>query len=179
MTVAIPILETERLTLRPWRDADCDGYYDLMAAPGAVYVGGPLSREDAWRKMATFIGHWSLRGYGVWAIEEKSSGAFAGYCGPWSPLGWPEPEIAWALRPSFQGRGLVTEAALRARAYVYDTLGWATAVSVIALDNKASIRVAERLGAVLERTGENRGWKVGVYRHPSPSQLSINTDKGN
>ena len=170
MTIAIPTLETERLILRPWRDADIDAFAVLAGdAEHAKYLGGALSREDAWRKMATYMGHWMLRGYGPLAIEDKASGNFIGYCGPWNPLGWPEPEIAWGLVPSSLGHGFATEAARAALTFAYETLGWTTAVSVIATDNLPSIRVAERLGAKLDYTTENRGWPVGVYRHAGPS----------
>ena len=164
-----PELRTERLLLRPIRDADFPGMLDLYTREDtARYIGGVCSDEDAWRRMATMVGHVSLRGYGVWALEELASGAFVGYCGPWYPLGWPEPEIAWSVRASFQGRGFATEAGRYALRHAYETLGWQTAVSCIALDNHASIRVAGRLGATLERTTVNRGWQVGIYRHAGP-----------
>jgi len=142
---------------------------DLFAhEPTARFIGGTCNDEDAWRRMATLVGHVALRGYGVWAVEELSTRQFIGYCGPWYPHGWPEPEIAWSLRASFQGRGFATEAAVCARRYAYEVLGWRTAVSCIALQNDASIRVALRLGAKLERTAVNRGWDIGIYRHPGP-----------
>jgi RimJ/RimL family protein N-acetyltransferase len=170
MTFAIPTLETERLLLRPWRDADTDGFASLMGdAVHSRFVGGPLSREEAWRKMCTYVGHWFLRGYGPFALEAKATGQFVGYCGPWAPLGWPEPEISWGIVPSAARQGFATEAATRALTYAYETLKWPTAVSVIAVENSASIRVAERLGAVLGRTTENRGWTVGIYRHRAPT----------
>jgi RimJ/RimL family protein N-acetyltransferase len=166
----IPTLVTERLILRPWRDADIDAFFVLAGdAEHAKYLGGALSRENAWRTMATHMGHWLLRGYGTFALEERASQHFVGYCGPWYPLGWPEPEIAWSLVPSMLGQGFATDAARAALTYAYDTLGWTTAVSVIATENLASIRVAERLNAKLDYTTENRGWPVGVYRHAGPS----------
>ena len=169
MTIAIPTLTTERLILRPWHDADIDDFAALAGdAEHAKYLGGALSREDAWRKMATYMGHWLLRGYGTFALEERASQRFVGYCGPWNPLGWPEPEIAWGLVPTVLGKGFATEAARACLNYAYSTLGWTTAVSVIATENLPSIRVAERLGAKLDYTTENRDWPVGVYRHAKP-----------
>ena len=168
-----PELVTARLRLRPFRDSDFAGMFDLFSNDvTARYIGGACSDEDAWRRMATLVGHVALRGYGVWAVEELSSGAFVGYCGPWYPLGWPEPEIAWSLCARFHGRGYATEAASHARRYAYEMLGWATAVSCIALENEASIRVALRLGARLERTAVNRGWDIGIYRHPAPADCA-------
>lgn len=166
----IPEFTTERLVMRGFRDDDFPSFAGFYAnEQTARFVGGVCSGEDAWRRMASFAGHWILRGYGLWALQLRETGAFVGYCGLWFPQGWPEPEIGWGLVEAHHGRGYVTEAARRARSYAYDSLGWTTVVSCIALENTASIRVAERLEARFERTIENRGWTVGVYRHPAPA----------
>ena len=174
-----PVLYTTRLRLRRVDDGDLPGFIDLYANPvTARFVGGLCNDEDAWRRMATIVGHVALRGYGPWALEEQTTGVFVGYCGPWNPHGWPEPEIAWALRSAFHGRGYATEAARAALAFAYEILNWDTAVSCIALDNLASIRVAERLGAVCERTTQNRGFQIGIHRHVSPAQLRLPAPAG-
>jgi RimJ/RimL family protein N-acetyltransferase len=167
-----PVLHTHRLRLRPFGDADLPGFIDIYANPvTAHFLGGLCNDEDAWRRMATMVGHVALRGYGPWALEEQATGVFIGYCGPWNPHGWPEREIAWTLRSAFHGRGYATEAARAALAFAYEILNWDTAVSCMALDNADSIRVAERLGAVRECTTHNRGFQIGIYRHVSPAQL--------
>jgi len=164
--------ETERLRLRQWRDEDIVPFAVFCASDAtARFVGGACSRDDAWRRMAMFLGHWALRGYGNWVLEEKASGAFAGYAGLWNPLGWPEPEIVWSVMPGFQGRGFATEAGQAAREAAYRELGWTTAVSYIAPQNLPSQRVAQRLGALHEANIELRGSPVGVYRHPGPAAL--------
>jgi len=161
-------LETERLRLRPWRGDDLDAFARFMADGNETrFIGGPLSREDTWRRMAMLIGHWTLRGFGNWVIEDKASGAFAGYSGLWYPEGWGEPELMWGLLPAFRGRGYATEAALRARGYAFGELGWTTLVSYIAPENASSRGVAERLGAKRDGTIEIRGAVVDVWRHPA------------
>lgn len=128
-------------------------------------MGGPCSRADAWRKMAMYAGHWLLRGYGVWALEERATGRLAGQAGLWFPEGWPEPEIHWLLVADATGRGLATEAARRFRDHARDDLRWETVVSCIDPVNAVSVRVAERLGATPEgetRVGERR---FVVHRH--------------
>jgi RimJ/RimL family protein N-acetyltransferase len=173
MTVAVPTLETERLLLRPWREDDYEPYARLMAdAEWSKYIGGPLSDIEAWRKMAGIVGHWQLRGYGTWAVARKCDDAFVGYCGPWFPHGFPEPEIGWALLPAHARQGYATEAARAAVAHAFVVLGWTTAISIIAEGNTASERVAERLGAVRERELEFRGWPVAIWRHPTPSDVT-------
>ncbi len=170
LALPVPVLETERLHLRGWREED--------HAPFTAYccdetteraLGGPGNAADAWRRLAAQLGHWVLRGYGSWALEEKASGAWVGYCGLWSPYGWPDREVMWGLAPASRGRGLATEAARCARDYAYRQLGWSTLISCIAPDNVASRRVAERLGATLERSFDHRGQTIGIYRHPGPS----------
>jgi RimJ/RimL family protein N-acetyltransferase len=169
----IPVLETERLRLREWRETDFEPFAAIYADEAQCrFIGGPQSRAEAWRKMALFAGHWPLRGYGQWALEDKATGAFAGWAGPWNPEGHPEAEIGWTLTLPMRGKGLAQEAARRARAHVYETLGWDTVTSLIAVDNAPSARVAERLGAALERVVPYRGLDCAIWRHPSPRSLS-------
>ncbi|MBB4305235.1 RimJ/RimL family protein N-acetyltransferase [Rhodobium orientis] len=169
--MTIPELSTERLRFRQWRNEDLAPFAAFYADPAASrFIGGPSNREAVWRRIASYVGHWTLRGYGLWALEDKATGRFAGYCGLWYPDGWPEPEIGWGLMKQFQGRGLITEAALRVRAYAYDVLGWQTAASCIADDNGPSRRVAARLGARPERNIIILGNVATLYRHPAPEQ---------
>jgi RimJ/RimL family protein N-acetyltransferase len=175
--MTVPVLETERLLLREWRLSDQAPHAAFWTDPAtAGPLGGTCGAGEAWRRMAVQVGHWTLRGYGRWVVEEKASGLFAGWSGPWYPEGFPEPEISWSLVKAFQGRGYATEAARRARDFAYRELGWTTAISCIPEDNAASRRVAERLGAVYERPVEIRGHTLGIYRHPSPAALSNRSD---
>jgi RimJ/RimL family protein N-acetyltransferase len=124
---------------------------------------GPLSREDAWRQLAMFAGHWSLRGYGMWAVEELAGGAFVGRVGLHYPEGWPERELGWALARHHWGRGYAFEAATAALRIAFATLDWPRAVSLIAPSNVRSIRLAERLGERFERNLVVRGHEVSLY----------------
>jgi RimJ/RimL family protein N-acetyltransferase len=165
----IPTLETERLVLRAWSDSDIDAYAVMRANPDTMrFVGGAMTREDTWLRMAADSGHWLLRGYGRFVLVEKATDEFVGYCGPWFPLGFPEPDIGWGLVPAAQGKGFATEAARCALDYVYRHLGWVTASSLIATDNVQSNHVAKRLGATLDRTLDFRGKPHGIWRHPPP-----------
>jgi len=55
------------------------------------------------------IGHWTLRGYGTWAVERKSDGAFIGRVGLINPEGWPGLEVGWTLGKPYWGQGYATE----------------------------------------------------------------------
>ena len=150
--------------MRAHRQGDFETYAAFFAHPTASrYIGGPRSREEAWRALAYVIGHWTLRGYGMFALEDKASGAYVGRCGPYFPEGWPEPEIGWTLMLGQTGKGYATEASTRARKWAYETLGWTTAISLIDARNDTSIRLAERLGAAYE----------GPYVHPSYGTMSV------
>jgi RimJ/RimL family protein N-acetyltransferase len=165
----VPTLETERLILRNWQESDFDPFAQYYADPTtAAFVGGTCSRSDAWRRMAAFAGHWPLRGYGFWALEEKASGHFVGYAGLYFPEGWPEPEVGWGLLKTSQRRGFATEAALRARAFGYANIGFKTLISFIDMRNAASRAVAERMGARYEKSAILHGAEAGVFRHPPP-----------
>ena len=172
MPLAIPTLETERLRLRGWREDDLDRFAEFCASEVLTqFVGGTSDRRATWRRIAMYLGHWTLRGYGPWTIEEKAGGRFVGYTGLWNPEGWPEPEVIWGLMADAHGQGYATEAARRAREFAYGNLGWRTAVSFIAPENLPSRRVAQRLGAAHERDFDLFATTVGVYRHPRPEQL--------
>lgn len=71
----IPTLETDRLTLRAPKADDFAMDRDFYADPDAShFYGGPLEPGQAWRKLAFDIGHWALRGYGMWTLVEARDG---------------------------------------------------------------------------------------------------------
>ncbi|MBT3359474.1 MAG: GNAT family N-acetyltransferase [Rhodospirillales bacterium] len=165
----IPTLQTERLNLRPIRPEDFEAYAAFYQTERSHLRGGPLSRDNAWRQFASEIGHWSLRGYGPWAIEEKETDAYCGLVSLWYPEGWPAPEVGWVVWEQHEGRGIAFEASIRARAYAFESLGWPEVASCINAANTRSIRLAERLGARLDRRikREDRPDFL-IYLHPSP-----------
>lgn len=135
------------------------------------FYGGPCNREEAWRKFVMYPGHWTLRGYGPWALETKDTSQYIGLAGLWYPESWPEPELTWALLPDFHGLGYATEAGNRSLQAAYDDFGWKTAVSVIALDNTPSARVAERMGATNEGVIDYRYGQAHLWRHQTLESL--------
>jgi RimJ/RimL family protein N-acetyltransferase len=167
----IPVLETERLILREWRDADFEGYGAYRQDAECSKYIGVVNANEAWRAMAYMAGHWQLRGYGNWSVVEKTSGKPCGHCGPYNPMGWPEPEIGWGLYPGFWGKGYATEMATAALKFAYTKLGWKTAISFIADENAGSIALAKRLGAIAESTKIYRDIPCTIYRHLSPSNF--------
>jgi RimJ/RimL family protein N-acetyltransferase len=160
-------LKTERLVLRMFREEDFEEYAAMTADPEVSrYLGDgrPLARADAWRQMAMILGHWQLRGYGIWAVEETATARLAGRIGFFNPEGWPGFELGWVLAREFWGRGYATEGARRALRYGFDELGREHVISLIRPDNFPSIKVAERLGERLEGSTQLFGSEALVYR---------------
>lgn len=167
LSVDIPVIETERLILREPRMGDLSAFAAFMASDRARFVGGPVvSDHAAWDGLRGMLGHWLLRGHGWWTAEERETGAVAGRLGIGHHIDWPEPELGWHLFDGFEGRGLASEAALSARRW-WTGRGNSAPISLIRPDNTRSIRLAERLGAVLEREINLRGEPCLVYRHPA------------
>jgi RimJ/RimL family protein N-acetyltransferase len=149
-------LETDRLTLRRWQPEDFEEFAAMSAEPEVVKFltadGKPLPRFLAWQGFCALIGHWELRGFGIFAVVERSTGEFVGRVGPWHPEGWPGFEVGWTLRKKFWGRGYATEAAARCIEYAFTDLQQPHVISLIDSANTPSIRVAERLGERVEGT---------------------------
>jgi RimJ/RimL family protein N-acetyltransferase len=80
--------------------------------------------------MAMFIGHWTLRGYGLWAVEERATGQCIGRIGCLEPEGFPAFEIAYTLTPAAWGHGYAREGAAAALHYARETPGrrWSSLV---------------------------------------------------
>jgi RimJ/RimL family protein N-acetyltransferase len=143
-----PIIETERLILRPVMAEDFEPLCAMMAdAEVARFIGGVQAPSMVWRSLCALRGAWDIRGYSMFSIIEKASGQWLGRMGPWYPEGWPGPEVGWGLIAAAQGKGYATESASAVMDYCVGTLGWREIIHCIDKDNLASIKVAERLGS--------------------------------
>ena len=166
MQIDIPILETERLVLRPFRDDDTDPLFELMQDPDVVrYIGDRRipTRQECWRAIAAWIGHWVLRGYGLWAVDDRESGALVGRIGLINPVDWPGPEIGYTVGKRWWGRGLATEGARAAMDWAFSTLDFDELISLIDPANTASIGVATKLGETPKGETDLWGHQVLVY----------------
>ena len=160
-------IETGRLKLRQWKSEDIGPYIRYFAdEKDARYFGGPKNADDAWRHMAMMIGHWQLKGFGYWAVEEKDGGDFVGCVGLWESHDWPELELGYWIAREKQRKGYAREAAEACVEYARDVLKAKSLVSYIDPNNEPSIQLAGVLGAVYEETIElvDQG-PHGVYRH--------------
>jgi RimJ/RimL family protein N-acetyltransferase len=147
-----PAIETERLTLRQWRGTDVAPNTAMLSDPGTARFitadGKPVTDElVGWRNAAIMSGHWVLHGVGMFVVEEKATGTFAGRVGPWFPPGWRGFEVGWGIASGFRGRGYALEAARAAIDWSFATFELDRIIHCIDCENTASQAVARRLGA--------------------------------
>ena len=161
-------LETDRLVLRMFGNDDLDAYYAICSDAEVmefIGLGKTMNRIETWRHIATMLGHWQLRGYGSWALEEKATGRLVGRVGFLYPEGWPGLELGWLLGRDSWGRGYATEAARAALEHGFRAFRFPRVISLIYPENARSIRVAERLGGLADGMTEILGMRVLVYAY--------------
>jgi RimJ/RimL family protein N-acetyltransferase len=151
---AAPVIETARLRLRAHGAGDLEAAAAMWSDPDVVrFIGGkPFSGEETWARLIRYVGHWTLMGYGYWAIEERGSGRFAGEIGfadfrreiQTDLKDWPE--AGWALAAWAQGQGYAGEAFEAALAWGDRHLPAPHTWCMIRPANAASIRLAESCG---------------------------------
>ena len=155
---AINRIETPRLILRPHGLEDFEACHAMWADPAVVrHISGvPSTREQSWARLLRYAGHWDLLGYGFWGVEERESGAFIGEVGfadfhrDIEPSLDGLPEVGWVFASHAHGKGYATEAMLAALSWGEAHFGASTQFAcIIAPENAASIRVAEKCGFTL------------------------------
>ena len=168
MDPLIPTITTTRLRLGPLGPQHFEAFARHQADPDLqryIRSGQPQDRATAWVSLATTLGHWALRGYGFWAVEEPD-GTLVGRVGFVFLEGWPGPEFGWLIAKERQGRGYATEAAAAALAYGMARWKFPRLVCLIRPENEASIRVAQKLGCVQEEPRVADGVLNQVWRCP-------------
>ena len=172
--MSVDILETERLILRRPAPRDFAGFEPFLLSERSVGIGGPSTRSQAWRIMCAELGHWTMLGYGMWAVTLRGDDTARGFVGPWTPGDWPETEIGWTIwRPEDEGTGIATEAARAAIDHAWRVLNWDTIVSYVGFGNDRSADLARKLGAVLDVDAPqpHPDKPCQVFRHPRPEGL--------
>ncbi len=163
-SVPIPRLETERLLLRGFMLEDVSPLVEMCADPETMkYMGGPRERVFTAQNHASFVGHWVLFGYGMWAVEEKESGEFVGRVGLINFDGWPAIEVGWLIGRPWWGRGYAPEAAIASARWAFDSLELDSLCSLIHPANDKSVRVAEKLGEVCSKSIQIFGTEVNMH----------------
>jgi RimJ/RimL family protein N-acetyltransferase len=166
MPLPIPVLTTDRLTLREPREGGFAAMLEFNDSPRNAFVGGTLEWHWIWRGLLTNIGHWALRGYGFYSVDTRD-GTFIGRVGVIYHDGWDEPELPWHLFDGFEGRGYACEAARAARTDYCDRITRRPPISYVVVTNARSEALALRLGAERERTLDEDNGRYHIYRHPA------------
>lgn len=170
--MSVPIIDTERLILRGHRLDDFPALAALWGDPTVVrHIGGkPSTRDESWARLLRYVGHWPLLGYGYWAVEMKQGSRFVGDVGfaDWhrdiSPSLDGMPEGGWVFAAEAHGRGIATEAARAALAWLDRHFEVPTTSCIISPENIASIRVAAKLGYREYARCELKGSEVIQFR---------------
>ena len=169
----IPVLHTERLRLTALAERHFDDYATMLADPESTrFVGSgmPLNRMNAWRSMAMLLGHWQMRGFGMWAVERIEDDVFVGRVGLMYPEGWPDVELGWMLRPEYRGMGYATEAGRACLDFAWSQLDLKRVISLVRDGNDASDRVAKRLGGEYVESMDFHGAPTHVFAYYPPER---------
>ena len=166
MTIRI---ETDRLVLRPPEPRDVEAHIAMMQALAVAAVLSPTQepqeRSGLWRQFAGILGHWQIRGFGFFSVEEKATGAWIGRVGPWMPEDWPGLECGWTIHPDHWGKGYAPEAAIASVRWAFGQFpDLVRIISVIEPQNANSQAVAKKIGE--ENTGEifeYMGYRLDIW----------------
>jgi RimJ/RimL family protein N-acetyltransferase len=162
-----PVIETDRLLLRPFTLDDTDNLLRIFADPEAMrFYAATKTRQQTIEWIQWSIRSYDEHGFGLWAVVLKEAAQFVGQCGlvfQRDVAGRDEPEIGYALMREQWNKGLATEAACACRDFAFGTLGRTHLVSLIDPANHASKRVAEKVGMSLETEIERWGKRIEVY----------------
>ena len=159
------IINTERLALRPITADDFESHARIVGDAGVMHYiyDEPLTRVQAWWNIARYVGHWQIRGYGMYVALEQSSGDVVGHMGFLNAEGGRGFELGWILARSAWGKGYASEGARALVDHAFSALDQTGIVCVINAGNARSIAVAERLGARLASEETEGGKKLRVY----------------
>jgi len=166
-------LSTERLILRPYATTDFEDSAVMWGDPEVVrHMGGqPATREMSWSRTLRYIGHWSVYGYGFFAVRDVQ-GRFVGEVGVADfrrdidpPI--TIPEAGWVIVPSAQGQGYASEALAAALRWFEEAHGPQDVACMIDSPNTRSLRVAAKHGFVETRRTTYHGEPVILFSRPS------------
>jgi RimJ/RimL family protein N-acetyltransferase len=146
------MIETERLTLREWRDEDRDALLAMCNSPTVMeHLGGPSSAGQIDAGIARLRASQAANGFCFWAVERREDAAFLGFCGLKiaNDVGTPiegEIEIGWRLREDAWGKGYAREAAEASLAWAWANLDADRVIAITVPANTRSWGLMERLG---------------------------------
>lgn len=141
-------MNTTRLQLRRWDEADLDAAREIFADPEVMRFipVGPMTDDQILRMIARMNAEIDDRGYGLWAVVDSATGMLVGETGLHFLPQTGEVEIAWLYRARAWGKGFASEAARAVLDAAWTTYRLRRVICLIDERNERSIRVAEKLG---------------------------------
>lgn len=176
------MIETARLALREWRDADRAAFLAMSASPEVMeHLGGPASADSVDIALARVRACQQANGFCFWAIERRADGAFLGFCGLKIATGLAsaiegDVEIGWRLREDAWGQGYAREAAAASLAWAWANLAVARIVAVTVPANRRSWGLMERIGMV-RRPDLDFGHPQFAPGHPLHQHITYAIDR--
>jgi RimJ/RimL family protein N-acetyltransferase len=142
------IVETQRLRMRPFCDADFDDLFRLFSEPEVMrFIGqGVRTAGETKQRLDAMIAHWNQYGFGLWALIDRIDNRFVGRCGFGYLHDRQDAELAYALMRPYWGQGLASEAAQKAIEVAFEQFHLPRLLAVADVDNLASQRVLRKLG---------------------------------
>ena len=175
----MPEIETARLRLRLFRHEDVDALAAMFSKPAVMRFlpgGQPIPRERIPAGIERRINDWATRGFGLFALDDKATGALIGQAGLFPLEDTAEIEVAYLLDEPYWGQGLATEAARACLGFGFETLHLSRIVAVAVPANRASTRVMEKLGMAYQGPAHHYGLDVARYAITRESFAALDTD---
>jgi [ribosomal protein S5]-alanine N-acetyltransferase len=167
------LMETDRMTLRQMTPGDVEHLLGIFSDPEAMrFYPGTKDRAETEGWIGWNLESYQKHGFGLWIAELRTTGEFVGQCGlvRQEVDGQPEVEIGYLFLRRVWGQGLATEAARASRDYAFDRLGYRRLISLIHPENRASQRVAEKVGMTLEKQVVKWERQLCVYAMARPER---------
>jgi RimJ/RimL family protein N-acetyltransferase len=162
MSTCRPEVESNGLLLRQWTAADFDFYAAYLGnEQTAQYIGGAVNKHQAWRHLASLIGHWALRGFGVYAVEDLVTRQLQGCSGLWEPHGWPCREFVFWFTADAYGSGRAVRAARLSIDVVNAAFSQEAITGFIHPKNHLALALASEIGGTIQ--GEEPLFEFGPH----------------
>ena len=165
--MTIPTIQTDRLTLRAFTEADVDIMYSILSGKDVLRYfppnPDPITRERAKKMITRILSHWEEHGYGLWAVTLAETGQLLGRCGIQYIPETDEVEVDFILDREFWGRGYATEAGKASLKYGFDNLDVDEIIGLVHPENIASQRALQKIGMQYIETKEYFGMIVQRY----------------
>ena len=169
------IIQIDRYTMRPLDNSDLDALSAIWADAEVTRFlpscGLPISRANVEKSVESFIHHWEMQKYGIWAIVENFSTQMVGYCGLRYLNELDETEVLYGLAKAYWGKGIASQALKASISYGFDMTNLDKIIAMVLPENKASIRVIEKADLHYEKQIHIFGLDVLYY------SLSRSTDR--